>query len=123
MDLPTSITISVSVLTAGGIALKIFSESRKKSNGNGVSRREMDKAIVKLDGNIKEKFKEVVWQDVCGSNIKRIEQKIDLTTGHLSEKMDQSQEFMTETINRNQEVIMGVFRDLKREIKKNGKDH
>ena len=108
MDLPTSISISVFILTAGGITLTFLRMNKKNpgNNGNGVSRREMTKAVNKVYDDVRKKFKEIVLKDVCDANIERIEQKIDLTTSNLSEKMDKNHEFMKE-----------MFDDLKLEIR------
>ena len=118
MDLPTSISISVGIMTAGGIALKFVGNDRKRDKGL-VSIKDVIPRI-ELNGkfnDIARKFKRVIFKDDCKANTKLLRQRLDLTIESLSAKIDQNQINLNEKIDQNQTNLKELFTDLKSELR------
>ena len=120
MDLPTAISVSVGILTAGGVALKVI--GNRNGTRNSVSMKEF---IPRIELNSKfaditRKFKRVVFDDDCKATSAILTQRLDLTFENLSDKIDQNQKSLNEKIDQNQQHLKELFKGLKDEIRNNG---
>ena len=123
MDLPTAISVSVGILTAGGVALKVI--GNRNGTRNSVSMKEFIPRI-ELNGkfaDITRKFKRVVFDDDCKAASTILTQRLDLTFENLSDKIDQNQKNLNEKIDQNQQHLKELFKGLKEEIRNNGNTH